>query len=130
MKKIVEGSALLQMIIELATYGYRLFDDWRSGVDGRSIQELLILFRARQARWEAFDFTDRRRVSHGGIEHRLQNGVLGVTISNQDRRFYKPFHPSFKSGDDHPWIKHYTPLSDPTYCWDEGQDLLILSSTR
>lgn len=127
MKKVVDHSALIRLIFELSTYGYRLLSDWRTRTDGRSIQELFISFRAKQKRWETFDFADRKRALVGCRETRLENGVLG-TIDIQFLRFYRLNHPLFKSGDYRPWGEHELGREYPNHCWDESQDLLVLFS--
>lgn len=127
MKKVVDRSSLLQMILELATYGYLLFSDWRSRADGQSIKGLSASFRARQARWESFDFINRRHVAIENADLFYHEGILGVTGDDESLQFYRLNDRSFKSGDPRPWREYETEFSELDLKWDEDQDLLILS---
>lgn len=127
MKKIIDNSSPLQMILDLATYGYCLSPDWRSRVNNRTIRELLILFRTKQSRWEAFDYTRKCHIPMKITGLRLEHGILGVNVEDQFLRLYRLNHPSFRSGDYHPWREYELTLENPTYSWDESQDLLVLS---
>lgn len=129
----MDCSLQLQFALELATYGYLLSSDWRNRAGGRSIQELVPLFQAMQKRWEAFEFTDKRQVNVNGAGLDFLNGMLGASADgasadDQLIRLLHFRHFSMKTWDNQHWIEHPLPLEDSARCWDESQDLLVLSS--
>lgn len=125
----MDHSLLLQLILELATYGYLLSSNWRSRAGGRSIPELFISFQNAQARWEAFEFTDKRRILTEGTATFFRDGIIGVITDEQILQLYRISDLSSTSEVDFPWAEHQLESSDPVSCWDESQDLWILASS-
>jgi hypothetical protein len=131
----------VQLILELATYGYVLAPNWRSQVSTQgSVQDLSHSFRRIYRRWETFDYTARRRINCVRVHPRVINGILGIGGPTPENKisFYKLLgifrlqreekYIENKDNDREtmqPWIEHRLEGYCPLFYWDVSQDLLV-----
>lgn len=83
----MKTSSIIQLILDLATYGYILSNDWKSKSKGRATQELAQSFLALMSRWERFDYTAKLRLNLGGM-CQIKDGLLGYSLRQDSFTFY------------------------------------------
>jgi hypothetical protein len=132
MKSVVQNSFILQSILELAMYGYRLSPDWRSYIRENSLQDALAKFRSMISRWERFEYTKKICIDTDRYTSLVINGVLANVTPNQQLQFYRVdqgFSDDSSSSNTReisPWIEHPRTNAQDILFWDESQDLMVL----
>lgn len=138
----MKNSAVIRLILDLATYGYILSPDWKSKSRGRSAQQLAQSFCAVMSRWEKFEHTTKFRVEHEGSYGHIKDRLLGCYSGANVFTFYQvdvirdqaraqeytisnTTEMAVTNINFTPWIEHPVNAGNCSVDWDATQNLLV-----
>jgi hypothetical protein len=138
----MKTSSVVQLILDLATFGYVLSPKWKENSKGRTPQELAQSFFKVMSRWERFDYTAKLRFQYGSWSARVKDRVA-VCMSNnlqlhhfdrmrhlaQPRTLNDPTPSGRSRSDITPWTRYSLPKMPSIFDWDVTQDLIIYRNT-
>lgn len=133
MNSLTKSSSQIQLILDLATYGYILAPGWKTLAKARTSQELRGKFFEAMSRWEIFDYTAKLHCRSEEGSRRMKGGIVGC-IGSQNVYLYHLDRlrdqaqlraAAGTKRNIKPWITHLLSGRSTTFDWDIAQDVLV-----
>jgi hypothetical protein len=135
----MKSSSVVQLMLDLATFGYVLSPKWKENSRGRTPQELAQSFLEVMSRWDRFDYTAKLRFRSRKWNARVKDRVIGCTPRADIIQFYnfdRMRHHAKPRTDDRPlsgrsrsdvtpWIEYSVTDRSSNFDWDVAQNLLV-----